>query len=507
MRSSGHARLTALAAAIVLVGCAALAPQYYAPDIAPPTAATTASSGGVDEAGTGAPRAPAAAARPPVKEESLDDAIANARFLQKQYAAVVQSLANSNTGLSATMLGLGTVGGIKAMSHPNSRDIGGLAALLGGLYVAGTTLVPPERAPAFRAGVLALECAIGSSVALNEPSLPGLIDEVQLDADPLNVDILLLEQWAKPKTVEKVSGGPASDCNKPAIACGAIQSSDAGDIARYQRRCADLEAARAKRCTAATRTESSIPADPEVVAYLSYAKTLRTNLDSQLTAAAGYAGQMSLAGSELRGRTRAIEEAVAREAAQTQPNVVAIKAAAASSAEIGMGLISVPKLTKPPAATSVGQATSSNGKIPGAAGDTQRLRGSDRDEFLDTRSRIDTTATHVRQLQNTLARMQVRQARSRSLEGCTVPGMARPVAVAGAGTDPAKVEPSVLIDDALRLRIAPMLGIDPKAGNATQLVNQALSDCHNKDILPDDPGQGQLSGTSLSKLVLGSCKP
>ncbi|ARN19945.1 hypothetical protein [Piscinibacter gummiphilus] len=512
MGSRGNGALAVFAGTLALAGCAALSPQFYAPDIAPAAVQGTQgteSGGPVTSSASSAssvPRPWAPSASSPVEEEpNLSDAIWLARVQQRQYAAVVQSLSNSSSGVSVATLTALVGTAITAMTGGDSKLVASLAAGTAGLVVAGTTFVPKERATAFGAGVMALECAIGSAVALNEPKLQARLDGVRKNAAQLDLDIVDLERMARPVKQSGINPGNKSGCGAP-IVCGS-SSSNPADRATSAKLCEDLEKRRASLCTPSTRKETTLEPDGDLVALLAYARKLRTAISEGVTAGDRFGGQADLAASELRGRARAIGEAVRAEAAKTQPDVAAVKAAAGNSSELGGVLSTLPKTVKTPTSAvppggDPGQALSTNARPRAGDADTKALSVEEHARLEGIRIRTVSTANAWSGLQGVLIRMEARQARSRSLEGCTVPGVTRPVTIVASAAG----DVSVPIDDGVRQLLAPGLGLDPKASNLARLVEQGLSDCQDRGVLPEPPGSGSLSVASLTKVVNGACR-
>ncbi len=486
-----------LLSSLLLGACAALAPQVFAPDIAPARQLPAAEGGASAPAGRLAPvvATPEASARIAV-------AVDNARVLQRRFVASAQSLSSGNSAIGASLIGLGTVGGVKAVSNPSSHDIAGLAAVLGGLFTYGNTMLPQARVEAYVTGVQALECAIESANALDVPELAAESKALRKLQAELDYDLFRLQGWARPMFRTRSSGGPTADCGRPAPACSA-----AIDDQRYRDYCAKLAAQQARACAPASFKQEQLLPHPDVEALRNWAEGLRSGMNAGLQTADRYQVQIDLAGGALLGRTRAIEKAVSAEVAKTEPNLTAIKTAVAGSLEAGSAFIPLPKAatqSAPPAASpaNAGKALSSDTVLDSAAVGTQ-----DRPAELDAVGRhIEQVAQTWGRVQGLLISMDERLRRSRSLEACTLPGVARPLSLAPPPEPQRASEAAVQLDDALRLRLAPLLGVDPKQSGATRAVDEALKACQARGAIADAGGSGSIDPEVLTAILIGRCR-
>lgn len=505
MRPRSRAALMAACAAVasLLVGCAALSPQVFSPEMDPDPPPPVR----LDEAGAPMPAVasdgkavPASAPSPAASTGGMSAAIENARLLQRRYVAAAQSLSKGNAAIGASLIGVGTAGGINAVSHPVSRDIAGLAMALGGLFTYGNTMLPPARAKAYVAGVQALECAIEAAKALDVPTLQRDASTARLYQARLDRDIQQLQAWQQPKRKTVTSGGPAPECARPPVGCGtAVTSSDA-DRERQRRLCEQFDTRRSQRCAPSSSSVLETPAHPDVLSQLNWATDVRRSMAASLLAAARLQPQVDLAGDALTGRTRAIETAVFTEVAKTEPDLNAIKTAA--SGILDAGNVFIPQ-TKAPAATQgpAGTSLSSNAPVTKAAAGIQE-RPLALDDVADD---IAWAAAASDRLQATLVQLEERARRARALESCSVPGVARPAA-GFAPEAPRSSDAPVPLDNGLRLRLAPLLGLDPKADNVARQVDERLQACQARGLISDAGASGTLERSTLTNIVLGLCK-
>lgn len=488
MPSERKLRMAACAGVVLLVGCAALSPQVFAPDVDP-------------RAPGAEPRvAPAAeVAAPPASAASSTVALVratnNARQLQERYVYAARSLSDGNAGIAASLLALGTGGGIKAVSNPISRDISGLAVALGGLFTYGNTMVSLPRAKAYVAGALALECAIEAASATGEASLNADIAKARAEQTSLIEAIQQLQFLKRPETTTQTSGGATSGCSALPLGCGNLATSAEADRARHTRLCKAAEDNRARHCTPLTKSEVSKLAHEDVGPMLDWAVDVRKALGDALTAAARAKPQVDLAGNTLRGRTRAIESAVFIEVAKTEPDLNTIKGAAGAIVDAGGAFI--PK-TKAPAAPSnpapAGTAKSSS------TGSERRARPAELDEL---RSKVAKAVDAANLLTDALTELDERARRAKSLDACSLPGGQRPVTFFV--DTPRAEEAPVPLDDNLSRRLAPVLGKDAAAVNVNRLVSDALRDCRERGQITESGSNGSLQPSTIVAITLGRC--
>ncbi len=488
MPSERRLRMAACALVMLLVGCAALSPQVFAPDVDP------------RPVGTEARVEPAAeVSAPPASGASHTVALAratnNARQLQERYVYAARSLSDGNAGIAASLLTLGTGGGIKAVTSPISRDISGLAVALGGLFTYGNTMVSLPRAKAYVAGALALECAIEAASATGEASLNDEIKEARSQQTELVKVVQDLQVLKRPETSTRTSGGATSGCSALPLGCGSPATSAGSDRERHARLCKAAEENRARHCTPVTKSEFSKLAHEDVGPTLDWAVDVRKALSDALTSAARAKPQIELSGNTLRGRTRAIESAVFVEVAKTEPDLNAIKGAAGAMVDAGGAFI--PK-TKAPAAPSdpapAGTARSSS------TGSERKDRPVELDEL---RSKVAMASDAANRLSDALTELDERARRAKSLDACSVPGGQRPVTFFV--DTPRAEEAPVPLDDNLSRRLAPVLGKDAAATNVNRLVTDALRDCRERGLITESGSNGSLQPSTIVAITLGRC--
>jgi hypothetical protein len=409
IESMGKRTLSVLAGAVVLAGCAALAPQFHAPPI-------------VSASGESVARPWAqAASSPQAMLGDLDDALWTAATLQSQFTATAQSLRNSSTGLSLTTLLAAAGAAVKGVTSPSAEALSIFGVAIAGLIGANTLFVPKERARAFEEGATALGCSIHGAVELSDSNLQQAIDGFKFYNMRLSADTGQLEAWAVPAKRTKISGGPTGQCSEFQACSTPPAGISAIEAAAYRKDCADLGAQHAKRCAPATRIETTFVPDPEVTALLNQAKTLRVAIDARLSVGRVYLAKSrsKAVALELRNRMEQIAAAVGIEAAKTQPDGAAVRAAIQGS----FGGVLLPGA--PPAAASAasdasapGQAKSSNAGRQQVDQEINTLVGSDRYDLLLIKRRFRVTEQAWRDVDGQIQLAGVRVAHARALARC-----------------------------------------------------------------------------------------
>lgn len=411
--------LLTLTIAAMVVGCAALTPQFHSPSIVSPS--------GQPESRPWE-RAPAASA-PEKVLSNLSDALWSASTSQSQFTAAAQSLRNSKTGLNMTTLAAAVGGAGVAVTDPSPKKLGVIAAVITGLLGADTVFLPKERAKAFDDGARAVACAINGAIELKDDSLQSKIDAFDVRRSELSTDIGQLEAWSLPVKQIKTSGGPRGDCSSFQACQPPPPGISAAQLAGYQKDCSDLETQYAKRCAPATRTETILAVDPEVAAQLSLAKALNTTIIDRLKVAGDYvqASASQSVALELRTRVEQIADAVVVEAAKTQPDGAAVKAVLQAS------FPNVLAPAKPPAAASApasspGQALSSNAGRQQVGQGVNTLAGKDFADLQDMKRRFRQIESDWFKLDQSIQGAGLRVAHANALARCETRNLGRSAA-------------------------------------------------------------------------------
>lgn len=93
---------------------------------------------------------------------TLEEAYADAAWMQARYATAVQDQGNATPQLSAWLIALSAATMYKGLTSPHSRDIAGAGVVGAASWALGSTLLSRPRLDVYRAGVEALGCAMAA---------------------------------------------------------------------------------------------------------------------------------------------------------------------------------------------------------------------------------------------------------------------------------------------------------------------------------------------------------
>lgn len=459
----------------------------------------------------------------------LSDALLDAQELQAGYAQAITDLSQATHGTAASLLGLTTLGLIKGVVDPSAREIAGLGVLGGGLFTAGSTLLPRGRSQAYLAGIKALECALtvarpyavpdarvprsvcmpghgaGKPAAQLQPedfdptSRPATLEQaiarVQDAVAELDAWAVHLELLARIETKRERRGGPKASCNADPISCGPIAAASPEDRARQDRQCAQLRKQQESACAPAAWVEVEERPHPDVVAAKRETELLSERLRASLVGAWQWQARVDQAGAVLRGHSTWIQKAVAEEIHKTEPDLAAVKAAAAGIRDAGTAL-----LPPPGASTMQPQPGKSQSGPETTSPRTAKTRPQPFELSL-TRTKLSRARKALEALDGmvTQGHERVRVAQASLSAACSEAGALGGNLV----PEPQRVAPAPLVlDDPLRDRLAQMLGIG-NATNARQQVNERLAECRAAGVGGSNPSVVELE--LLSALLTGRC--
>lgn len=135
----------AFAAALLAAGCSSLSPHIFSERLV----VRPGTDGSYTVAEQKAPL-------------TLEEAYADAAWMQARYATAVQDQGNATPRLSAWLIGLSAATLYKGITSPDRRDIAGAGVVGSASWALGSTLLSRPRLDVYRAGVEALGCAMAA---------------------------------------------------------------------------------------------------------------------------------------------------------------------------------------------------------------------------------------------------------------------------------------------------------------------------------------------------------
>lgn len=144
-RNPVRGRPLALLVAGALAGCSSLAPQIFSERLQ------------VQRGADG--RYAVAKAEAPL---TLEEAYADAAFVQRRYLTAVQEQGNATPQLATGLIGLSALTLFKGVTHPNTTDAAGAGVIGSTTWALGNTLLSRPRLDVYRAGADALGCAMAA---------------------------------------------------------------------------------------------------------------------------------------------------------------------------------------------------------------------------------------------------------------------------------------------------------------------------------------------------------
>jgi len=363
-------RALALLCALSVSSCSTVQPQIFSEELSPtrPVAAPNYGDG---------PRPPEpAVSTPSTKPQSVpnlpvEDAIAQAEALQRQYVKAVQDQSGLNAGTSAALITLSALALITGVTHPNGKDLAVMGVVGSGLYAYSSTMTSKPRQLAYLAGVETLNCAVAATrpyvlpadflpMAESDPipanSLKGLSTKADKQAQELSS---LIEQLTA-LNVSRVEStdGRKSSCPSPPLA--KPPNTDPDRLRAYNDRVA-LRARTDAACAARPGTSQEVKPSPQIGHMIGQLDGQRKHLHRLVAQAQKQAVVFGNAGNSLRQVTVDTQLSVAREVLKTEPDVASVLSAAQAMRGTAFALSAAPAF-KPEAPAPAASAANAAGK-------------------------------------------------------------------------------------------------------------------------------------------------
>ena len=346
--------VTLLCSVALLNACSTLTPQIFAESLY-----TQQPLGAVSPASTTASGVQASARSGTV---TVSRALAEAENVQRQYVSAVKDLSEVGTGSSAALLALGTLGLLKAVSNPNSKDLLALGILGSATYAYGTTMTSKPRQLLFLSGAEALTCAItatrpydlpdnwlrpsastqgavstaactkpsadGASAALTDLSLLGRTQQAECARLALDRAMDGLRPFAHDLRILVTVGRPAPPrCSNARFpSCPPQPASASADQLKLGRICEQRVAVQRDECAGTSERDRTETAHPDVRLAMARIDKMRRHLSAMAGTARAQIAVAEGAGNALWDRTVTLQLKVAAEVLKTEPDLSAVLA-------------------------------------------------------------------------------------------------------------------------------------------------------------------------------------
>lgn len=326
----------ALTVGLLVSACSSLKPHVFSERIQTPcnSAAASAPTTGPGPAGK---RACAVL--------SLEQGLAEAESLRRDYLRAVQSLGEEAPRRSLAMVVLSTFGIFQAVTQPDSKDLAAIGALGSGLWAFGSATPSVDRQRVWLAGAEALACAQRAMHPYQEVSHgtegPWLDIEVrslrdarealrsaQEQARPLGEDVVHRTQ-AKPRPGE---------CSQAAVDCATLRPDRLGGQTPEARRaqCQRAMEQRDRVCKASEASTVTLQPAARVKVLLDQVDRELDALNPLLRRATEAQAELRAAPDDLIGAVDAVEVAVGREILRVEPSPDAVRAVLARQSVVAM---------------------------------------------------------------------------------------------------------------------------------------------------------------------------